>query len=69
MEKRYLDDLPEDYMVQVSEVWRTNINELMKSLAVIRIFCHSEVRHAIKSAISVSGIIDIAQETLREMSY
>lgn len=66
MEKRYLDDLPEDFMVQVSEVWSTNISELMKSLAVVRIFCHPEVRHAIKATVSVSEIIDIAHVALRE---
>ncbi|MCW3129963.1 MAG: hypothetical protein N2V75_07705 [Methanophagales archaeon] len=67
MEKRYLDDLPEDFMVQVSEVWSIHISELMKSLAVIRIFCHPEVRHAIKATLSVSEIIDIAQDALREI--
>ena len=68
MEKRYLDDLPEDFMVQVSEVWSTHISELMKSLAVVRIFCHPEVRHAIKATLSVSKIIDIAQAALREIA-
>ncbi len=68
MEKRYLDDLPEDYMVQVSEVWSTHISGLMKSLAVIRIFCHPEVRHAIKSVLSVSEIINKAEKTLNEVT-
>ena len=66
MEKRYLDDLPEDFMVQVSEVWSTHISELMKSLAVVRIFCHPEVRHAIKATLAVSEIIDIAHAALKE---
>jgi HD superfamily phosphohydrolase len=64
MEKRYLDDVPDDYVVQVSEIWSKHNSELMKSLAVVRIFCHPEVRHAIKSTLSVSEITEIAQEVL-----
>ena len=52
MEKRYLDDIPDDYVVQDSEIWSKHNSKLIKSLAVVRIFCHPEVRHAIKSTLS-----------------
>ena len=39
MEKRYLDHLPEDYMVQISDVWLNHVEDLMNSLAIVRIFC------------------------------
>lgn len=67
MEKRYLDDLPDDFMTQISEVWSTHYEGLMESLAVIRIFCHPDVRYAIKTLLSVAEIIDLVHNALDEV--
>ena len=66
IEKRYLDDLPEDFLTQTSEFWNKHTEELMKSLAVIRIFCHPEVKNAIRAALSIPDILTITLETVRK---
>lgn len=68
MEKRNVDDAPVETLSQLSELWVGPIFGLFKSIAVVRVFCHEEVRSVIRAVLNVKEIIQIALEELSDVA-
>jgi len=64
LEKRYLDDLSEGYINQTYKLIEKHNNERMESLRVARIFCHPDVREAIRAVLNVSDIVSITLQSV-----
>ena len=66
-DRRYGDDSQPSALSDYSALWVGPIYDLFKSIAVVRVFCHPEVRDTIRAALDVESILGMASEELRRL--
>ena len=66
-DRRYGDDSQASALSDYSALWVGPIYDLFKSIAVVRVFCHPEVRDTIRASLDVETIMETASEELRAL--
>lgn len=60
-------DVSSESMSQLSEAWTGPVYSLFRSISVIRVFCHPEVRNTIRAILDSKMIITLAIEELKKL--